>query len=515
MTDVLGTASWSLSPRFLLRQGEDAKIRIIDDLKASSVKQAFGSSSYLELQDTDFTVGLLRFISRSLQCGERVRIPLSDGSLMEGELCPEMRGKPALLGKTLDLSKAYRQVAVHPQSRKHAVLGFPGPSGQWQYFIARSLPFGATASVYAFNKLALGILHILVVIATDFYDDFTLFEFQPAASLMDKVAMRLLSELGWTFAREGKKFVPFAKVVVSLGVSLDLSDVWVGSLTIANKPGRLEKIASVLRPIADGEEVTRADLASLHGLINFAGGYVMGFELKPTARMLAKALSGPFRGNTKELSEICRLALDILSQCAPRQCLANVRPPLIVYTDGAYEGEVGSWGSLAIDPTTGLRWLFGGRIEEGLVRHWRECAGEQVICQVEAYAFAVTLFGIRVLAKQRTLIVFIDNEPCRLGFIRRSSPSAAMMSLISLVSLLEGALSATLWYERVPSKSNPADLPSRGLMSEAAKKFNATAMGDLPRTEVLRDFLKTQAYNSNLARAMVSAMSVEAEALLC
>ena len=253
------------------------------------------------------------------------------------------------------------------------------------------------------------------------------FEFQPAASLMDKVATRLLSKLGWSFAREGKKFVPFGKVVVSLGVSLDLSDVWVGSLTIANKPGRLEKIASMLRPIADGEEVTRADLASLHGLINFAGGYVMGFELKPTARMLAKALSGPFRGN-------------ILSQCAPRQCLANVRPPLIVYTDGAYEDEVGSWGSLVVDPTTGLRWLFGGRVEEGLVQHWRDCAGEQVICQVEAYAFAVTLFGIRVLVKQRTLIVFIDNEPCRLGFIRRSSPSAAMMSLISLVSLLEGAL---------------------------------------------------------------------------
>ena len=179
------------------------------------------------------------------------------------------------------------------------------------------------------------------------------------------------------------------------------------------------------------------------------------------------------------------------------QVPANVRPPLIVYTDGAYEDEVGSWGSLAIDPTTGLRWLFGGRVEEGLMRHWRECAGEQVICQVEAYAFAVTLFGIRVLAKQRTLIVFIDNEPCRLGFIRRSSPYAAMMGLISLVSLLEGALSATLWYERVPSKSNPADLPSRGLMSEAAKRFNATAMGDLTCTEVMRNFLKMHNSSSN------------------
>ena len=58
---LLGTEHWSLSPM------EDSKVRVIDDLKASAVNQAFSSSSYLDLQDTDFTVGLLRFISRSLQ----------------------------------------------------------------------------------------------------------------------------------------------------------------------------------------------------------------------------------------------------------------------------------------------------------------------------------------------------------------------------------------------------------------------------------------------------------------
>ena len=40
VTEALGVEDWSLSPRFLLKQGEDSKIRIIDDLKASSVNQA-------------------------------------------------------------------------------------------------------------------------------------------------------------------------------------------------------------------------------------------------------------------------------------------------------------------------------------------------------------------------------------------------------------------------------------------------------------------------------------------
>ena len=293
----LGTHDWSLSPRFVLRQGEEQKVRVIDDFKMSAVNKAFSSSSYLELQDTDYTVGLLRFVSRVLQDPDRVRVPLQDGTTLEGEWSPEMASKPPLLGKTLDLSKAYKQVAVHPDCRKRAVLGFPVEPGKWHYYLSRSLPFGATSSVYAFNKIALALLHIMVVkfyaIATDFYDDYTVFDFQPCAALLDKVLMRLLTLLGWHFAREGKKFVPFASTVVSLGVSIDLSPIWKGAVEVANKPGRLEKISELLRSIAEGSETTRSHLASLHGLRNFAGGYVLGFELKPTARMLAMSLQAP------------------------------------------------------------------------------------------------------------------------------------------------------------------------------------------------------------------------------
>ena len=168
----------------------------------------------------------------------RVDIPLLDGTSLSGRLCPEMKHRPPLLGKTLNISKAYRQVAIHPDSRKHAV----GKEGSWQYYLARSLPFGASASVFAFNKIALAVLRILVVkfmaLATDFYDDYTLFEFQPAASLLDKAAMRLLSILGWSFAKEGKKFVPFGSTVVSLGVTLNLTRVWDGQIKVSNKPGR-------------------------------------------------------------------------------------------------------------------------------------------------------------------------------------------------------------------------------------------------------------------------------------
>ena len=456
VSDRVGSPCWSLSPRFILRQGEDAKIRIIDDLKASAVNQSFSSSSYLDLQDTDYSVGLLRFISRALQGDGVVEVPLQDGSVLRGALSAELRHRPPLLGKTLDLSKAYRQVGICPKSRRHAVLGFPDGGGVWQHYIALSLPFGASASVFGFNKIALAILHILVVkflaLATDFYDDYTLFEFQPGASLLDKISMRLLSLLGWAFAKEGKKFVPFSPCVVSLGVSLDLTRVWDGQIVVSNKPGRLARIAELLKPIAEGSEVSKAQLASLHGLINFAGGYVMGFELKPTARMLSKALTGPFMGNTDALRRACALALDVIGMCKPRVCLATTRKPIILYTDGAFDDDIGSWGSLVVDPESGVRWLFGGQVPQMLIERWHELAGEQVICEIEAYALAITVFGLRGFLGHRSVIAFVDNEPCRLGLIKRYSPSLPMMGLISLVSLLEGSLCTSMWYERVPSK---------------------------------------------------------------
>ena len=191
-------------------------------------------------------------------------------------------------------------MAIHPDSRKHAVLGFPTEKSSWLYYLSLSLPFGASASVFGFNKIALAILRILVVkfraCATDFYDDYTLFEFKPAAISLDKIAMRLLALLGWSFAAEGKKFVSFSPVVISLGVSLDLTGIWDGFLMVANKPGRLDKICEMLSSIVRGEAIAKSHVASLHGLINVAGGYILGYELKPTARLLSKALSGPFLG---------------------------------------------------------------------------------------------------------------------------------------------------------------------------------------------------------------------------
>ncbi|CAE7039819.1 unnamed protein product [Symbiodinium sp. CCMP2456] len=514
VSDFLGCQCWSLSPRFLLSQGEDGKVRVIDDFSASSVNQSFESHSHLVLQDTDFTVGLLRFLSRVLLNKTEVVVPLSDGQVLRGSWSSEMLHSPPLLAKTIDLKKAYKQVAVKPSSWRHAVLGYPDKKDGWTFAVSRSLPFGATASVYAFNKLALALLRIMVVkfhaIATDFYDDYTVFEFKPAASLLDKVLCRLLKILGWIFAEDGKKFVPFGPQVVTLGVVLNLEDIWKGRITVSNKPGRVDKICSMLAPLAEGKPATRSQLASLHGLLNFAGGNVLGFQLKPAVRMFSKALA---RGRTfgDELRAAALLALDVLKAARPRTLVARVTPPMILYTDGAYEAGAATWGAILLDPLSGVRWMFHGAVGSALCNHWRRHAGEQIICEVEAFAVALVLYGLRGVLRGRCITAYIDNDAARYGFIRRTSPSLCMSSIICLVTLLEAILETSLWYERVPSKSNPSDLPSRGALEEAMMRFKVLDKGDVAVSEHVLSMLVSKTYDPRLADAIAKAVRCEAD----
>ncbi|CAE7259149.1 unnamed protein product [Symbiodinium sp. CCMP2456] len=450
---------------------EDGKVRVIDDFSASSVNQSFESHSHLVQQDT----------------------------VLRGAWSPEMLHSPPLLAKTIDLKKAYKQVAVKPSSWRHAVLGYPDKKDGWTFAVSRSLPFGATASVYAFNKLALALLHIMVVkfhaMATDFYDDYTVFEFKPAASLLDK---------------DGKKFVPFASQVVTLGVVLNLEDIWKGRITVANKPGRVNKICSMLAPLAEGKPATRSQLASLHGLLNFAGGHVLGFQLKPAVRMFSKALA---RGRTfgDELRAAALLALDVLKAARPRTLVARVTPPMILYTDGAYESGVATWGAILLDPLCGARWMFHGTVGSALCNYWRVHAGEPIICEVEAFAVALVLYGLRGVLRGRCITSYIDIDAARYGFIRRTSPSLCMSNIICLVTLLEAILETSLWYERVPSKSNPSDLPSRGALEEAVKRFGVLDKGDVAVSEHVLSMLVSKTYDPRLADAVAKAVRCEAD----
>ena len=77
------------------------------------------------------------------------------------------------------------------------------------------------------------------------------------------------------------------------------------------------------------------------------------------------------------------------------------------------------------------------------------------------------------LAFRRTLL-FVDNNSARGGILKGRSNSPTMDDLVKAFYAREAKTPSFWWIERVPSKSNPSDEPSRFEGRAAAKRWKAT-----------------------------------------
>ena len=208
----LKTERWTIIRRFVLLQGADQKPRPIDNCLESQLNAGYSASIHLRLQDSDYIASMALHVAKEIQGG---------------------RVHPAAKlwkGKCLDLSKAYKQLAVHPDHRSLAVIAVRESDGRDALYLSNSLMFGSTAAVYAFNRVsrALWFLvnRLLCLPSGVFYDDFPLLCPAGSASNADESASALLDLLGWAHAKTGSKGKPFAEQFEVLGMSLNLESMF-------------------------------------------------------------------------------------------------------------------------------------------------------------------------------------------------------------------------------------------------------------------------------------------------
>ena len=97
-----------------------------------------------------------------------------------------------------------------------------------------------------------------------------------------------------------------------------------------------------------------------------------------------------------------------------------------------------------------------------MVESWKRTGGrERVIRQAEILlAFlAVQAWGVQI--EGRRVILFVDNDAAKQSLVGGTSVNLASAYLVDTywTRVVECALS--MWVERVASKANPADAPSR------------------------------------------------------
>ena len=144
VSNHLGREDWCVVRRFVLVQGAEMKLRPIDDCLEAQLNQAYTVTSYLKLQDIHYETELTLCIAEKLAGG-------SDGPGIE-----------AWLGKCLDLSKAYKQMGIHPENRHLAVI-FYHANGVPKFHVANALVWVDGSSL----QLQQGVEKPLVLVQQD------------------------------------------------------------------------------------------------------------------------------------------------------------------------------------------------------------------------------------------------------------------------------------------------------------------------------------------------------------
>lgn len=455
--------------------GDKTKLRPIDDFAENRVNGSFGYSDKLNLRTLDQVVWICCTIARALKDG-RVSFTLSDGKLLEGALHSSMRGDLGLPGLCiLDLSNAYKQLPLHPHDRRYSITTLKDPaSGEPACFEGKVLPFGATASVVHFNRCARFLQHVglkLHIVWGNYFDDYPIIS--PAClqkSTMEAVTL-LMKLLGFDYAQHKlKDFAPSAPV---LGVEIKLEEIMDGFVAVTNKMSRIDEVCTAIDKIINEGKLTSREASRLLGRLQYADSFIMGRE----GRLVLTDLRNNIRSDgkpivlTEEAVESLRLLERRLRSGKPRAVpWAREAKPVLVFTDGASEGEVHTIGGVLIDDKDVL--YFGFHVPDPLVELWLSSA-EHIIGMVELYAILVARVVWHDRLVSRKSLVFVDNNASKDAVVRGTSANYHFRKILLAVERSEAEGKSWMWIARVPSHSNPADEPSRGIFDNIIAKLGA------------------------------------------
>ncbi|CAE7784909.1 unnamed protein product [Symbiodinium sp. CCMP2592] len=465
ISNLVGHDQWCVIRRFLLDQG--SKHRPIDDACQSQTNAAYSATIRLELHNADYVASLALLIAKKAK--------------------NQKHGSGAWLGKCLDLTKAYKQVALHPDQRDLYITYFRGPGGEEQFFLPNALMFGATAAVFGFIRISRCLWFlankVMKVPSACYFDDYPLFAPEEGAQEADECISQFFTMLGWSHAVTGEKGKPCSSSFDVLGLTLDLSQLQKGLVVLRNKPGRVEKILSEFDKVSEPEAITRHQIQVLHGLLNFAAGFYSGRVLKHLCYDLLEFLE--WRGPVafQRLQKLSTRVKHVLESMPPRVLSCNFAAceSILVWTDGSWESGHAGIGACIWDPLKQCGHVLGGVAPAWAIESWKEDFdardGEpQLICHIELLVLVAVRWMFQDQFLSRRVIMFVDNDAARYAILKGGSGSDGMNNLVQLFDLPDLKFPSLYWIDRVPSSSNIADGPSRDDFALALKLMKATCV---------------------------------------
>ena len=460
------------SKRFGLVQTD--KVRQIDNMSESLVNAAYGSSYKLDLEGVDGISVLARTFVEATSDDGVVSVTLKDGSRLVGQLHGDFTVESArsIGGRTLDLDAAYKQVLVAKSSLWCNVLAVEDEHGERRLFVSQVLPFGASASVFGFNKIARAIRRVgtslFGLVWNNYYDDFPQIDVLADNDWAQRTAERFLTLIGWRFSRKDSKRLGLAVTFYALGVKFDFSRASFGVVKVANKASRVEQLVSDIRKFRRESQLTAAAAATFAGKMQFAESQTYGRAVSLHMKQIRQRACGNKAGKhvTPEMLGELDWALEFLQLDHPRLLHAHMSDrKLVIFTDAALEGDdtVGSLGMVAYWAVKGKvtqSYFFSGTVPCHILESMQGTT-RKVIAGLELLAGVVALHLLKGRHPDGRAFLYVDNEAARASLIAMNSSIDVHSRLLRFLCRFAASSSLHLWMCRVPSASNPADAPSR------------------------------------------------------
>ena len=459
--------------------GDKMKLRAIDDYSENRVNSAYSYMDRITLRTLDQVVWCCAAIVRMSRVRGEVCLQLASGEVLRGPLHSSLQdadnSKP--LVSVLDLSSAYKQLALHPASRKYSIVTLKNPSnGATACFEGRVLPFGATSSVVNFNRVSRLLQRVgfeLDLLWGNYFDDFPVISVSALAESSTSCMITLMRLLGFVYAEH--KLAAFSERAAVLGVELDLSCTDDLSVLVRNKPGRVRETLSMIDEVVQSRQLNPSTCSRLLGRIQYADGQIMGRvgRLAMTSiREAVKRNHGPSKIDDSVVASLTLLA-ERLDSGEPRTIsCSDGPPPILIFTDGASEGDSNTVGGFLINRDLDVVEFFACNVPDTLVRQW-QVEMKHIIGPVELYGVVLArhLWHTQLVGKH--CLYFVDNYAAMDACIRGSSGSPIFRQL--LLSFEKDELQGQTWYwfTRVPSPSNAADEPSRSKLDGLVKELQA------------------------------------------
>ena len=337
--------------------------------------------------------------------------------------------------------------------------------------------FGKRASPLNFSRLPRLICHaatsFLLVIVAHYVDDFPSVDVEAGGAMSSQDALRaVFRAFGWDVELKKRKIGKLANIV--LGVMVCLARILTDGVAVVS-PVRLkvESVLTDLRACKAKQKLSSGEASS------FAGR--LGWLSSSTYGRIGRAATQCLMQRSHEATKEWNVQLDAMLEFLTAVLAEGVLPPLefslapgrlapvIIYTDASFRWfqepgkdrvPVAILGFYVIDRVTGVE-LISGMMLPTFFFKFLSTDLETYISQMELIAAIAVYYTLPSLLADRAVIHFIDNFAALSALVHGYASKPDLARLVNLFHAQIAALRCWFYGDWVPSKANPADVPTR------------------------------------------------------